>query len=57
MHASHSCIIVIEIAENELVEPTKTVEPEPRVEYVVELEENQGKKLSIISFTTQLDLI
>jgi hypothetical protein len=47
MHASHSCIIVTETSENEPVEPAKTVEPEPGVELVIELEENQGKQLSM----------
>jgi hypothetical protein len=51
MHASHSCVIVIETPENEPVEPAETVEPEPGVEFVVEPEENQGKQLSMILFT------
>ena len=48
MHASHSCIIVIEPSENETIEPTKSVEPELVVEFVVEPEEKQGKQLSMI---------
>jgi hypothetical protein len=40
---THSCIIVIETPESEPVEPTEVVEPEPGVEYLVELEENQSK--------------
>jgi hypothetical protein len=51
MHASHSCIIVTETPENKPIEPAETVEPEPGVEFIVELEENQGKQLSIIPFT------
>ena len=51
MHASHSCIIVIEPLENETIEPTKSVEPELVVEFVVEPEENQGKQLSMIPLT------
>ena len=47
MYASHSCIIVTEPSEVEPVEPTETVEPEPRVQFVVEPEANQGKQLSI----------
>ena len=46
--ASHSCIIVTESSENEPVEPTESVEPEPGVQFVVESEANQGKQLSII---------
>ena len=49
--ASHSCIIVTESSENEPVEPTETVEPEPGVQFVVEPEANQGKQLSIIPCT------
>ena len=45
--ASHSCILVIEPSENEPVEPTESVEPEPGVPFVVEPEANQGKQLSI----------
>ena len=41
--ASHSCIIVSELSENEPVEPAESVEPEPGVQFVVELEVNQGK--------------
>jgi hypothetical protein len=48
MHAFHSCIIVTETLENEPVEPAETVETEPRVEFVVEPEENQAKQLSMI---------
>jgi hypothetical protein len=35
MHASHSYIVVTETPENEPAKPTETVEPEPRVEFVV----------------------
>ena len=49
--ALHSCIIVTESSENEPVEPTETVEPEPGVQFVVEPEFNQGKQLSIIPCT------
>ena len=49
--ASHSCIIVTELPENELVEPAESVEPEPGVQFVVEPEAIQGKQLSIISCT------
>ena len=45
--ASHSCILVTEPSENEPVEPTESVEPEPGVPFVVEFEANQGKQLSI----------
>ena len=48
MHASHSCIIVTESSENEPVEPTESVEPEPGVQFVVEPEANQGKQVSMI---------
>ena len=48
MHASHSCIIVTEPSEVEPVEPTETVEPEHRVQFVVGPEVNQGKQLSMI---------
>ena len=41
--ASHSCIIVAESSDNEPVEPTESVEPEPSAECVVEPEEHQGK--------------
>ena len=51
MHASHSCIIVTESSENEPVEPTESVEPEPGVQFVVEPEAIQGKQLSIIPCT------
>ena len=51
MHASHSCIIVTQPSENEPVEPTESVEPEPGVEFVVEPEETQGKQLSMIPYT------
>ena len=47
MHASHSCIIVTESSENEPVEPTESVEPEPGVQFAVEPEANQGKQLSM----------
>ena len=49
--ALHSCIIVTESSENEPVESTESVEPEPRVPFVVESEVNQGKQLSIIPYT------
>ena len=45
--ASHSCIIVTEPSEIEPVEPAESVEHEPGVLFVVELEVNQGKQLSI----------
>ena len=45
--ASYSCIIVSESSENEPVEPAESVEPEPGVQFVVEPEVNQGKKLSM----------
>ena len=45
--ASHSCIIVTEPSEVEPVEPTESVEPETGIPFVVELEVNQGKQLSI----------
>jgi hypothetical protein len=48
MHTSHSCIIVTETPEDELVKPAETVEAEPGAEFVVEQEENQGKHLSMI---------
>jgi hypothetical protein len=48
MHAFYSCIIVTEMPENEPVEPAETIKPEPKVEFVVEPEENQGKQLSMI---------
>ena len=48
MHTSHTCIIVTESSEVEPVEPTEFVEPEPGVQFVVEPEANQGKKLSMI---------
>jgi hypothetical protein len=38
-----------ETPENEPVEPTEIVEPEPGVEFVVEPEDNQGKQLSMFS--------
>jgi hypothetical protein len=47
MHASHSCIIATEMPENEHVKPAKIVEPEPGIEFAVELEKNQGKQLSM----------
>ena len=49
--ASHSCIIVTEPSEVELVEHAESVEPEPGVPFVVEPEVNQGKQLSIIPCT------
>jgi len=51
MHTSHSCIVVIQPTENEPIEPTESVEPEPGVEFVVEPEANQGKQLSMIPCT------
>ena len=51
MHASHSCILVTESSENEPVEPTESVEPEPGILFVVEPEVNPGKQLSIIPCT------
>jgi hypothetical protein len=39
---------VTETLENEPIEPDETVETEPRVKFVVEPEENQGKQLSMI---------
>jgi hypothetical protein len=47
---AHSWIIATEPLENETAEPVEVVKPEPAVEYVVELEENQGKQLSMIFF-------
>ena len=47
MHASHTCIIVTELSENEPVEPAESIEPEPGVPFVVEPEVNQGKQLSM----------
>ena len=49
--ASHSCIIVTESSENELVEPTESVEPEPGVQFAVEPEDNQGKQLCMIPYS------
>jgi hypothetical protein len=46
----HSCILVTETLENEPVEPTEIIEPEPSVEFVIESKENQGKQISIIFF-------
>ena len=51
MHTSHSCIIVTETPESETIEPAESVEPEPGVEFLVGLEENQSKKLSMIPCT------
>jgi len=45
--ALHSCIIVTESSENEPVEPTEHVEPEPGVQFVVGPEVNQDKRLSM----------
>ena len=45
--ASHSYILVTGPSENEPVEPTESVEPEPGVPFVVESEVNPGKQLSI----------
>ena len=47
-HAFHPCIIVTEPSEVKPVEPTESVEPEPKVQFVVEPEVNQGKQLSMI---------
>jgi hypothetical protein len=52
---THSCIIETEPPENETAEPSEAVEPEPDVEYMVELEENRGKQLSM--FLDPLKLI
>ena len=49
--ASHSCILVTEPPEVEPVEPAKSVEPEPRIPFVVESEVNQGKQLSMIPYS------
>jgi len=51
MHASHSCIIVTELSENEPTEPVEVVERKPDVEFVFEPEEHQGKQLSMIPST------
>ena len=51
MYASHSSIIVTESSENELGEPTESVEPEPGVQFAVMPEANQGKQLSITLYT------
>ena len=51
MHAFHSYIIVTEPSEVEPVEPVKSIEPEPGVQFVVGPEVNQGKQLSIIPYT------
>ena len=48
---SHSYIIVTEPSEYEPVEPTKSVEPMPGVQIVIEPEANQSKQLSIIPCT------
>ena len=49
--ALHSCIIVTESSENEPVEPTESVEPEPGVSFAVEPEASRGKQLCIIPCT------
>jgi len=49
--ASHSCIIVTEPSENEPVEPTESVKPEPGIPFVVEPEVNPGKQLSMIPYS------
>ena len=49
--ASHSYIIVTEQSENEPIEPAKSIEPEPGVQFVVEPEVNQGKQLSMIPYS------
>ena len=46
--AARSCIIVNQPSEVEPMEPTESIEPEPGVQFVVEPEANQGKKLSMI---------
>jgi len=51
MHTSHSCTIVTKTSESEPVEPTEVADPEPSVEFLVELEGNQGKQLSKIPCT------
>jgi hypothetical protein len=43
MHTSHSCIIVTETPEDEPVELAEAVEAKQGAEFVIELEENQGK--------------
>ena len=48
IHASHTCITVTEPSEMEPVDPTESVEPESRVQFVVEPKANQGKQLSMI---------
>jgi hypothetical protein len=48
----HSSILVTETLENKLVEPIEIVEPKPDIGFIVELEENQGKQLSMIFFPT-----
>ena len=50
-HAFHSCIIVTEPSEVELMEPTEFVEPEPEVSFVVEPEASRGKQLSMILYS------
>jgi len=53
LHANkciHSCILVTKTLENEPVEPTESIEPEPMIEFVVQPEENQSKQLSMISY-------
>jgi hypothetical protein len=44
---THLCIIATEPPENKTAEPVEVVEHEPCVEYVVELEENRSKQLSM----------
>ena len=46
----YSCILVTQPSENEPVEPTESIEPEPMIEFVVQPEENQSKQLSMISY-------
>jgi hypothetical protein len=41
---------VTKTLENEPVEPTESIEPEPMIEFVVQPEENQSKQLSMISY-------
>ena len=49
-------ILVTEMLKSEPVEPTDTIELKPYVKFVVEPKENQGKQLSMISFSYLLCL-
>ena len=49
-------ILVTEMLKSEPVEPTDTIELKPYVKFVVEPKENQGKQLSMISFSYVLCL-